>query len=182
MVFYDNSSPSPFPTRLHLWLLGLGIEVSLIHKRCHTVHSKIERTHQTMTLQALLGQRWSDQTALWAGLDARRVMLNEHIPSGVLQGRAPLLAYPQAVHSVAPNRPEWEADMLDLARFFASLAQCRFFGGHERTGGSILVVMTTIWGPLFTTRCLNCTSMPINLASLGNPQAMSSPSPLHPKV
>ena len=32
------------------------------------------RTHQTMTLQALLGQRWSDQPALWAGLDARRTM------------------------------------------------------------------------------------------------------------
>jgi hypothetical protein len=27
-----------------------------------------------MTLQALLGQHWSDQMALWAGLDARRAM------------------------------------------------------------------------------------------------------------
>jgi len=26
-VFFDNTSPSPFPIRLHLWLLGLGIEV-----------------------------------------------------------------------------------------------------------------------------------------------------------
>ncbi len=69
-----------------------------------------------MTLQALLGQRWPDQTSLWAGLDARRAMLNAHIPSSALLGRAPLQAYPQAAHSGRISRPEWEADMLDLAR------------------------------------------------------------------
>jgi hypothetical protein len=26
-VFYDNTTPSPFPTRLHLWLLALGVQV-----------------------------------------------------------------------------------------------------------------------------------------------------------
>ena len=126
-VFYENTSPSPFPTRLHLWLLALGIEVRFIRKRCPTDHAKIERTHQTMTLQALLGQHWPDQTALWAGLDARRAMLNEHIPSCVLQGRAPLQAYPRASHSGRSYRPEWEAEMLDLARVFEYLANCRWF-------------------------------------------------------
>src|SRR5260370_1206633 len=61
MVFYDNTSPSPFPTRLHLWLLTLSIEVNFIRKRCPTDHAKIELVHQTMTLQAMLGQHWSDQ-------------------------------------------------------------------------------------------------------------------------
>jgi hypothetical protein len=68
-VFDDTTSASPFPTRLHLWLLALGIDVCFTRKRCPTDHAKIERTHQTMTLQALLGQRWPDQTAVWAGLD-----------------------------------------------------------------------------------------------------------------
>ncbi len=27
-VFYDNTSPSPFPTRLHLWLLADGASMS----------------------------------------------------------------------------------------------------------------------------------------------------------
>ncbi len=126
-VFYDNTSPSPFPTRLHLWLLALGIDVCFTRKRCPTDHAKIERTHQTMTLQALLGQHWSDQSTLWAGLDARRRMLNEHIPSCVLQGQAPLQAYPQAGHSGRFYRPEWEAEMLDLDRIFAYLANCRWF-------------------------------------------------------
>jgi transposase InsO family protein len=126
-VFYDNTSPSPFPTRLHLWLLALGIDVCFTRKRCPTDHAKIERTHQTMTLQALLGQHWPDQAVLWAGLDARRAMLNQHIPSGVLQGQAPLQAYPEAAHSGRSYRPEWEAEMLDLARVFAYLATCRWF-------------------------------------------------------
>jgi transposase InsO family protein len=126
-VFYDNTSPSPFPTRLHLWLLALGVEVCFTRKRCPTDHAKIERTHQTMTLQALLGQRWPDQTALWAGLDARRAMLNQHIPSRVLQGLAPLQAYPAAGHSGRSYWPEWEAEMLDLDRVFAYLARCRWF-------------------------------------------------------
>ena len=104
-VFYDNTSSSPFPTSLHLWLLALGIEVCFTRKRCPTDHAKIERTHQTMTLQALLGQAWPGQTALWAGLDARRAMLNQHIPSGVFHGRAPLQAYPQAAHSGRFYRP-----------------------------------------------------------------------------
>ncbi len=127
MVFYDNTSPSPFPTRLHLWLLALGIDVCFTRKRSPTDHAKIERTHQTMTLQALLGQHWPDQTALWAGLDARRAMLNAHIPSGVLQGRAPLQAYPRASHPGRSYRPEWEAEMLDLARVCAYLANGRWF-------------------------------------------------------
>jgi hypothetical protein len=126
-VFYDNTSPSPFPTRLHLWLLALGIDVCFTRKRCPTDHAKIERTHQTMTLQALLGQSWLDQTALWAGLDARRAMLNQHIPGGVLEGRAPLQAYPRARHSGCSYRPEWEAGMLDLDRVFAYLPNCRWF-------------------------------------------------------
>jgi transposase InsO family protein len=126
-VFYDNTSPSPFPSRLHLWLLALGIDVCFTRKRCPTDHAKIERTHQTMTLQALLGQHWPGQTALWPGLDARRAMLNQHIPSSVLQSQAPLQAYPQAAHSGRSYRPEWEAERLDLARVFAYLATCRWF-------------------------------------------------------
>jgi transposase InsO family protein len=135
-VFYDNTSASPFPTRLHLWLLALGIDVCFTRKRCPTDHAKIERTHQTMTLQALLGQRWADQTALWAGLDLRRSMLNEHIPSSVFQGLAPLQAYPQASHSGRFYRPEWEAQMLDLDRVFAYLANCRWFR-RLRTNGRL---------------------------------------------
>jgi Helix-turn-helix domain len=61
------------------------------------------------------------------GLDARRAMLNQHIPSCVFQGHAPLEAYPRAAHSGRSYRPEWEAEMLDLDRVFQYLANCRWF-------------------------------------------------------
>jgi len=137
-VFYDNTSPSPFPTRLHLWLLALGIDVCFTRKRCPTDHAKIERTHQTMTLQALLGQHWPDQSALWAGLDARRLMLNQHIPSRVLHGHAPLQAYPEAAHSGRSYRPEWELDLLDRERVFQYLARCRWFR-HIKSNGRVVI-------------------------------------------
>ena len=54
-------------------------------------------------------------------------MLNQHLPSWVLQGRAPLQAYPRASHSGRVSRPEWEVEMLNLARVFQYLARCRWF-------------------------------------------------------
>jgi hypothetical protein len=75
-VFFDTTTSSPFPTRLHLWLLGLGVDVQFTRIRRPTDHAKIERLHQTMTLQALLGQHWADPVQLWRGLDARRNRLN----------------------------------------------------------------------------------------------------------
>jgi hypothetical protein len=105
-VFYDNTTPSPFPTRLHLWLLVLGVQVRFTRKRCPTDHAIIERTHQTMTAQALLGQAYPSHSALWAGLDERRDVLNRHLPSRLLSHKPPLEAYPQAMHSGRSYRPE----------------------------------------------------------------------------
>ena len=62
-VFYDNTTPSPFPTRLHLWLLALGVQVRFTRKRCPTDHANTLRTHQTMTAQALLGQTYPSHAA-----------------------------------------------------------------------------------------------------------------------
>jgi transposase len=50
-VFYDNASPSPFPTTLHLWLISLGVEIRFIEDPPPTEHALIERTHQTLYQQ-----------------------------------------------------------------------------------------------------------------------------------
>ncbi len=126
-VFFDNTTPSPFPTRLHLWLLALGVEVVFTRKRCPTDHALIERTHQTMTGQALAGQSWPDQAALWQGLDERRAILNTALPARALAGQPPLGAHPEAVYSGRPYRPEWEEQLLDLDRVYAYLARGRWF-------------------------------------------------------
>jgi len=68
-VFYDNTSPSPFPTRLHLWLLALGVEVCFTRKRCPTDHAKIDGN----------ASGWNHADALTAthrcAMDARRLSL-----------------------------------------------------------------------------------------------------------
>jgi hypothetical protein len=173
-VFYANTSPSPFPTRLHLWLLALGIDVCFTRKRCPTDHAKIERNHQTMTLQALLGQHWPDQTALWAGLDARRAMLNQHIPSRVLQGQAPLQAYPAAAHSGRSYRPEWETDLLNLDRVFQYLAKCRWFRqikskGRVVIGGYQYYLSTALRG-----RTIELHFDPIQGCFIGQPEGIET--------
>jgi transposase InsO family protein len=137
-VFFDNTTTSPFPTRLHLWLLALGVQVSFTRVRRPTDHAQVERLHQTMTLQALLGQAWSDAPALWAGLDTRRTMLNAHIPCRMLGGRAPLQAYPEAAHTGRFYRPEWEAEMLDLNRVYQYLGTCRWFRRVAQNGSVAL--------------------------------------------
>jgi len=126
-VFYDNTTPSPFPTRLHLWLLALGVQVRFTRKRCPTDHAIIERTHQTMTAQALLGQTYASHAALWAGLDERRQVLNHSLRSRVLAHKAPIEAYPQAIHSGRSYRPEWEEELLSLEKVYSYLAQGRWF-------------------------------------------------------
>jgi transposase InsO family protein len=133
-VFYANTTPSPFPTRLHLWLLALGVQVRFTRKRCPTDHAIIERTHQTMTAQALLGQTYSSPSALWSGLDERRQVLNHHLPSRALSHQAPLEAFPHAIHSGRSYWPEWEDELLSLEKVCTYLAQGRWFRGIRTNG------------------------------------------------
>jgi hypothetical protein len=107
-----------FPPARPLWLLALNIEVVFTGVRRPTDHASIERTHQTMTNQALVGQSWPNQHTLWAGLDERLTVLNHCLPIRALHQQAPLQAYPKAVFSGRMYRPEWEEGLLDLDRVY----------------------------------------------------------------
>ena len=63
--------------RLHLWLMALGVDVTFIDKPPPQAHAIIERHHQTMEAQALIGPPCSSQAALWARCDERRAVLNQ---------------------------------------------------------------------------------------------------------
>jgi hypothetical protein len=115
-VFFDNTCPSPFPTRIHLWLIALGIQVQFTRARRPTDHGIIERHHQTINAQVIQGQTWADLQALWQGLDERREVLNTAIPCRPCGNLPPLQAAPHAIHSGRPYRPEWEEDLLDMSR------------------------------------------------------------------
>jgi transposase len=126
-VFYDNVSASPFPTLLHLWLIALDIKVRFIQQVPPAEHSVIERSHQTVTNQAVLGQHFADAPALQQSLSQRLDFLNSHFPSRSLAGQPPLVVWPQAHHSGRPYRLEWEPEMLELQRVHQYLAQGRWF-------------------------------------------------------
>jgi hypothetical protein len=130
-VFFDNVCPSPFPTILHLWLIALGIEVRFIEQPPPAEHSVIERSHQTITQQAIAGRTFRDAASLQKRLSERLAFLNLHFPCRSLGGRAPLLVYPEARHSGRTYRLEQEEPMLDLQRVYDYLSLGRWF---RRTG------------------------------------------------
>jgi hypothetical protein len=126
-VFYDNQIASPFPTLLHLWLIALGINVRFIHAKPPVEHAHIERDHQTITQQAVLGQTFTNEADLQKSLTGRILFLNTEYPSSTLHGQAPLSAYPQAKQTQRPYRLEWERDVLEMQRVHAYLAKGRWF-------------------------------------------------------
>jgi hypothetical protein len=126
-VFYDNQTASPFPTLLHLWLIALGIEVRFIHQAPPAEHARIERHHQTVTQQAVLGQTFAKPTDLQKALTGRLLFLNTDYPSRSLGGQAPFSVCPQAKQTPRPYRLEWERECLDMQRVYAYLAQARWF-------------------------------------------------------
>lgn len=134
-AFYDNNSTSPYPSRLHLWALALGIEVVFIHKGRPTEHGFIERTHQIVDGQALLGQEFADGAAIQPVLEQRLDFLNTQYPCRTLAGQPPLTAHPTAAHSGRTYRPEYEEVILDLHPVFRYLAQQHWFRQVSTPGG-----------------------------------------------
>lgn len=133
-VFIDNHSRSPFPTRLHLWLLALGVELRFGRPGQPRDQAMTERSHQLWATQCLDGQAYPAWLPLYLSLRQRRVFLNHHLPCRTLNGQAPLQAYPQAVRSPRPYRPEWEAQLLDMQPVWRYLAQGRWFRKTSKDG------------------------------------------------
>jgi hypothetical protein len=126
-AFYDNKSASPFPSVIHLWLIGLGVQVRFIHKRPPLEHSRIERHHQTIAGQAFAGQTFSDVAALQCSLQARMLFLNQEYPTHALNKQPPLRAFPQARHSGRIYTLTAEEQMLDMQRIYTYLQAGRWF-------------------------------------------------------
>lgn len=125
-VYYDRSG-SPFPTRLHLWLIALGVELVFARFAQPTDQAEVERMHQLMTQQSLVGASFLTPLSLQAQLDQDLVFVNTCLPCRSLEDLPPLLAHPQAALARRWYRPEAEAHLLDLKRVYAYLAQGRWF-------------------------------------------------------
>lgn len=148
-VFYDNRSSSPFPTRLHLWLIALGISLIFSRVRRPTDQGLTERSHQIWTNQVIRGQTFDDWDHLYLTLQQRRIFLNEHLPCQALGNQPPLIAYPQARYSNTSYRPEQEAQLLDLQPVYDYLAQGRWYrlvsqSGTFSLGGQVYFISTKL--------------------------------------
>jgi transposase len=126
-AFYDNRSVSPFPSLIHLWLIGLNVQVRFIHKKPPLEHSRIERHHQTIAQQAFDGQTFDDVTVLQRSLQARMLFLNREYPTRALAGQPPFQAFPQARHSGRFYALEAEEQLFDMQRVYDYLRQGRWF-------------------------------------------------------
>ncbi len=133
-VFYDNLSKSPFPTRFHLWLLALGIELSFGRKGQPRDQAMTERSHQTWQHQVLEGQSFRSLAALWQALDRRRTFLNQDLPCASLAEQPPLVAHPEARQGRRLYRPEWERDQIEMQRVYAYLEQGHWFRRASNVG------------------------------------------------
>lgn len=133
-VFYDNTSRSPFPTRLHLWLVAMGISLTLIRTGQPKDQAMTERSHQLWYRQVVQGHTFADWSTLYAALEKRRSFLNHHLPCRSLGNQPPLVAYPGATHSGISYHLEIEAEQLELDRVYRYLAQGRWFRRISQSG------------------------------------------------
>lgn len=174
-VFYDNASASPFPTPLHLWLIGLGVEVSFIEHPPPKAHSRIERTHQTVERQALYGQPLVDRAAVRRSLDERREFLNSRYPCRGLGHQPPLTAFPEARHSGRPYRLEREEEMLDMGRVGQYLAQGCWIRRVSSQGQMALGGQCYYLGPAFAGQQVKITFDPQTWELICHPEKGGGP-------
>jgi len=122
-IFVD-ADPTPFPTPLSLWWVGLGIAHRLIPRHCPQRNGSVERSHRTLNERTLVGQRFADEAALQQQVDADWAELNGECPSRArgCQGQPPLIAHPELLIPRRPYHPQRERALFDLKRVDAYLA------------------------------------------------------------
>lgn len=146
-VFYDNRNPSPFPTRFHLWLIALGIQLTFGRIGCPTDQGMTERSHQLWYHQVLQGQSFASQAELLQTLQERRTFLNHYLPCATLGEVPPLVAYPEALSPRRVYRPDLEEKLLSLDRVFSYLANKTWFRLVSAVGSIKLAQMLYFLGP-----------------------------------
>lgn len=114
-----------FPTRFTLWLAGLGITHVLSRHRHPTDQPHGERQHRTAGDMAWKDDPGATPAELQARLDACHARYHLELPvrAAHCQGQPPLVCRPWAGHSGRTFDPAVEADVFDLARVGAFLAQ-----------------------------------------------------------
>jgi hypothetical protein len=117
-----------FPSRLTLWLRGLGIVHHRIRPHQPTDQAQVERQHRTLDNFTADAARRADLVMFQAALDAERQVYNAAFPcrASDCHGRPPLTAHPELGHPRRPYPPNGEYAVFDLQRVFDYLATFTF--------------------------------------------------------
>jgi hypothetical protein len=150
----------PLPSRLTLWLCGLGVVHRFIRPATPTDQAQVERTHRTLdNFTGLLDERL-DLATLQQRLDLEREQHNHWFPSRASDcgGRPPLLAHPEALLPRRPYHPEWERQLFDLQQVYTYLATIRLERkvsqvGQIQLGGRSLGIGRAYAGQTVLVRC-----------------------------
>lgn len=134
-IFLDKD-PSPYPTRLTLWWVGLGIEHRLIPRHTPKRNGTVERSHRTLDERTLSNQAFNGAEALQQQVDADWYELNTECPSRAkgCDGLPPLVAHPELLSPRRPYQPEWELTLFDLNRVEAYLTQYKWLRSVSQVG------------------------------------------------
>lgn len=118
----------PYPGRLTLWLVGLGVKHRFIRPGCPTDQPHIERNHRTLDNFALDDEALSGLEQLQQALDRERKVHNQLFPSlaSDCAGHAPLVAHPELLAPRRYYQPELELALFDLQRVYDYLATFTF--------------------------------------------------------
>lgn len=137
-VFIENANKSPFPSRLHLWLLALGVEMCIIDRPPPANNAMVERSHQTLYNQAIKGKQYKSWRQFFTNCNKRRMRLNEKYPSRTLGKKAPLQAFPKALHSTRQYAISGESELLNLNKIYSFLAKGKWYRKVSSTKGVTL--------------------------------------------
>src|SRR6266487_2671734 len=159
-VCLAGSPLEPYPSRLTLWLVGLGVVDRFIRPATPADQAQIERTHRTLDNFVGLPDDQPDLATLQARLDLEREQHNAWFPSRASDcaGRPPLLAHPELLVPRRPYQPACEQDLFEEQRVYDYLATIELerkvsSSGQIQLGGRSRSVGRTYAGQIVQLGC-----------------------------
>jgi hypothetical protein len=131
-----GSARLEWPGFLLLWLVGLGIQPLINRAHRPTDNAQVERGNRTWDEHVRIGAKAQTFSQLQADTDQAWRDRRECLPSRNphCHGLPPLLAHPALAQPRRPYSPEQEADLFDMTRVYAYLAQWEWQRQVDTTG------------------------------------------------
>jgi transposase InsO family protein len=119
-----GSSRLEWPGTLLLWLVGLGVMPVINRPGQPTDNAQVERLQRTWLSDVGRGAQADSYAHLQEMSDAAWHDRRHYLPSrnAHCKGLPPAIAFPELLHSGRPYHPAQEADLFDIARVYAYLA------------------------------------------------------------